>query len=436
MSSLAIGFAGVFALLASILLGAPIMVALTAVGFAGLIALNNFGAAISIVGTLYYSVVSSFHFSVIPMFLLMGFFAMRAGIGSDLFDACAKWFGRLPGGLAIASTGAAAAFGAASGSSVGTATLFTKLALPEMIERGYDRGFGAASIAIAGTLAVLIPPSALMVVYGILTNAPIGRLLIAGILPGIVFAALIGATILIVALLKPGIAPADDRRYSWRERFWSLRMVGPLFLVIAIMLGGLYGGVFTPTEAGGIGALVTFVMAMIRQRGLRGLGLGRTLIDTVTLTAMIFAIIIGGLLFARFLALSGVSSAIHSVLVDGGLPIWVVVALVTVIYLVLGMLMDAPSLLAISLPITHPVMMGLGFDPLWFGVYVIVLAEIGAITPPVGINCFVVKGAAGNMVTLEEIFAALWPFMIACAVMLVILLSFPDLALFLPRSMN
>ena len=435
MSDLTIGFLGVFVLLGSILLGAPIMVALTGVGFAGLILLSSFPAAISILGTLYYSIVSGFHFSVIPMFLLMGFFAMRAGIGADLFDACTKWLGRLPGGLALASTGAAAAFGAASGSSVGTATLFTKLALPEMINRGYNRGFAAASIAIAGTLAVLIPPSALMVVYGILTNSSIGKLLIAGIVPGIVFSLIIIGTILVAAILDPKKAPPDDRIYTWRERLWSLRMVGPLFLVIAIMLGGLYGGVFTPTEAGGLGALVTFLMAVVRQRGLRGIELGKTLLDTVVLTAMIFAIIIGGLLFARFLALSGVSGAIQSVLVDGGFSVWTVVAMVTVIYLVLGMLMDAPSLLAISLPITHPVMMSLGFDPLWFGVYVIVLAEIGAITPPVGINCFVVKGAAGNLVTLEEIFGALTPFLVASFIMLALLLLFPQMALWLPGLM-
>ncbi len=435
MSNLAIGFLGIFALLGSIVLGAPIMMALTAVGFAGIALLSGFTPAISITGTLYFNVVSSFHFSVIPMFLLMGFFAMRAGIGSDLFDACTKWFGRLPGGLAVASTGAAAAFGAASGSSVGTATLFTKLALPEMIERGYDRGFAAGSIAIAGTLAVLIPPSALMVVYGILTNAAIGRLLIAGIIPGIVFAALLGLTILVIALMNPRMAPADSRKYSWRERLWSLRMVGPLFLVIIIMLGGLYGGVFTPTEAGGVGALVTFVMAVIRKRGLRGIELGRSLLETVTLTAMIFAIIIGGLLFARFLALSGVSGFIRGVLVDGGLDLWLVVTIVTLVYLILGMLMDAPSLLAISLPITHPVMMGLGFDPLWFGVYVIILAEIGAVTPPVGINCFVVKGAAGNLVTLEQVFSGIMPFMIPCALMLALMLLVPDMALWLPRSM-
>jgi tripartite ATP-independent transporter DctM subunit len=274
-----------------------------------------------------------------------------------------------------------------------------------------------------------------MVVYGILTNSSIGKLLIAGIIPGIIFSFVIIFTIVVVAFIYPKKAPADDRIYTWNERLWSLRMVGPLFLVIAIMLGGLYGGIFTPTEAGGLGALVTFLMAVVRQRGFRGIDLGKTLLDTVVLTAMIFAIIIGGLLFARFLALSGVSGAIQSVLVDGGFSVWTVVAMITAIYLVLGMLMDAPSLLAISLPITHPVMMGLGFDPLWFGVYVIVLAEIGAITPPVGINCFVVKGAAGNLVTLEEIFGALTPFIIASFVMLAIMLLFPQIASYLPSLM-
>jgi tripartite ATP-independent transporter DctM subunit len=435
MPDLLVGILGIGLLLVSILSGAPIMVALTATGFFGIIVLKGVVPATAILGTIFFSVVNGFHFSVIPMFLLMGFFAMRAGIGNDLFDAAQKWLGRLPGGLAVASTGAAAAFGAASGSSVGTATLFTRLALPEMVARGYNRGFAAATIAIAGTLAVLIPPSALMVVYGILTDSGIGKLLIAGILPGIVFALLLVGTILAIALLSPEKAPPETERYSWGERFWSLRMVGPLFIVILVMLGGLYGGVFTPSEAGGVGAFVTFVMALVRQRGPRGLKLGETLLETVTLTAMIFAIIIGGLLFARFLALSGASEMIKDLLVDGGLSPFVSVTIVTLVYLVLGTLMDAPSLLAISLPITFPVMIGLGYDPLWFGVYVVILAEIGAVTPPVGINCFVVKGAAGDLVTLEQIFGGLWPFLIAGFVMLVLMNLWPDMALILPRTM-
>lgn len=434
MSDLLIGFAGTGLLFAIIICGAPIMLALVSMGFIGIMIMNGLVPSVSLLGTMIYPVVSAFHFSAIPMFLLMGFFAIRAGIGDDLFDACAKWFGRLPGGLALASTGATAAFGAASGSSVGTATLFTKLALPEMIQRGYDRGFAAASIAIAGTLAVLIPPSALMVVYGILTNAAIGKLLIAGIIPGIIFAALLATTVLAVALISPHKAPASDQSYTWKERLWSLRMIGPLALVIFIMLGGLYAGVFTPTESGAVGAFATFIMAIVRC-GLRGIRLGAALTETVVLTAMIFAIILGGLIFARFLALSGVSVFIQDVLVDGGLDTWAVVTIVTLVYLLIGMLMDAPSLLAISLPITHPVMMSLGYDPIWFGIYVIVLAEIGAVTPPIGLNCFVVKGAAGDLVKLEDIFKGLIPFLATAFVMLGLLLAFPEIVLWLPAKM-
>lgn len=436
MSEVTIGILGIFALLASIFLGAPIMVALTAVGFVGLIWLTSLSAAISMLGTIYFDTVNSFHFSVIPMFLLMGYFAMQAGMGSDLFEACTKWLGRLPGGLAVATTGAAAAFGGPSGSSVGTAMLFTKLALPEMIERGYHRGFAAASIAIAGTLAVLIPPSALMVVYGILTNSSIGELLIAGIIPGIVFAFLLGGTILIVAIFRPDYAPRSDLKFTWRERFWSLRLLMPLVFVTLLMIGGIMAGYFTPTEAGGIGAIVTFFMAVARQKGINFKELRDTLIETASLTAMIFAIIIGGLLFAKFLALSGVSDEIKSLLTDNGLSVWVVLLIVTVIYLIFGMLMDSPSLLSISLPITHPVMVGLGFDPIWFGIYVIVLAEIGAVTPPVGMNCFVVKGAAGNLVTLEEVFRGLWPFIGACVLMLLLLVLFPQMVMYLPELMR
>ncbi|MFM9269701.1 TRAP transporter large permease [Halomonas elongata] len=434
MYNLFIGFAGTGLLFLIVIFGAPIMLALTSVGFAGILLMNGFVPSISLLGTMIYPVVSAFHFSAIPMFLLMGFFAIRAGIGDDLFDACSKWFGRLPGGLALASTGATAAFGAASGSSVGTATLFTKLALPEMIQRGYDRGFAAASIAIAGTLAVLIPPSALVVIYGILTNSAIGKLLIAGILPGVIFATLLAFTVLSIAFLSPHKAPASDQRFSWKERLWSLRMIGPLAIVIFIMLGGLYAGVFTPTESGAVGAFATFIMAILRC-GPRNIHLGHALTETVVLTAMIFAIIIGGLIFARFLALSGVSVFIQDVLVNGGLDVWVVVTIVTLVYLLIGMLMDAPSLLAISLPITHPVMMSLGYDPIWFGVFVIVLAEIGAVTPPIGLNCFVVKGAAGNLVKLEDIFRGLAPFLLTAFLMLGLLLAFPEIVLWLPSQM-
>jgi tripartite ATP-independent transporter DctM subunit len=436
MTETAIGFIGMAGVVTAILLGVNVMVALAGVGLIGITVLVGFLPAMTLFNSVTFTVVNSFVFTVIPCFLMMGFFAMRAGLGEGMFQAATRWLGRLPGGLAIASTGSAAAFGAASGSSVGTAILFTKLALPEMLARDYDKGFAAASIAISGTLAVLIPPSTLIVIYAILTGTSIGPLLLAGIIPGIVFAMLLCIAILVTALRRPDLAPQATERYSMAEKLWSLRMVGPLLVCIALIIGGLYAGVFTPTEAGGMGALVTFVMAVIRHRGLRGIRIAEALRDTVQLSAMIFAIIIGGLIFARFLALSGVTEVVGAFFIDGNLPPWAVVGSVTLVYLVLGMLLDPPALLAISLPITLPVMMQLGYDPVWFGVYVVVLSEIACVTPPVGLNCFVVKGASDGAVTLGEIFRGLVPFLFACAAMLGLLLAFPEMVTFLSSSMK
>lgn len=436
MDELTIGSLGIVVLFLAILSGVNVMVALGIVGAGGLYLLSGFGPASSTLSTIFFSTTHSFHFSVVPMFLLMGFFAMRAGIGHDLFDAATRWLGRLPGGLAIATTGGAAAFGAASGSSVGTATLFTKLALPQMLERGYDKSLASASIAISGTLAVMIPPSALVVVYGILTDSSIGQLLLAGAIPGLIFAVLICLATYITVRRKPHLAPLITTEYSWGEKLWSLRLAGPLVVVIIAIIGGLYAGFFTPTEAGAIGALVTFIMAMIRQRGLRGVGLTTVLLDTVQTTAMIFGIIVCALVFSRFLAFSGLNQMISDVLINADVNRWVIVALIALIYLVLGMLMDAPALLAITLPVTHPIMMQLGFDPIWFGVFVVLMAEIGAVSPPVGINCFVVKGAAGNLIELEDVFRGLVPYIIACFVMLLILCLFPQIALYLPQTMK
>lgn len=435
MDELSIGLTGVAALFAAILVGMNVMVALGLVGILGLVALAGVTAATSVLSSIFYSVTASFHFSVVPMFLLMGFFAMRAGLGEDLFDAATKWLGRLPGGLAIATTGGAAAFGAASGSSVGSATLFTKLALPEMLKHGYDKGLASASIAISGTLAVLIPPSALVVVYGILTDSSIGKLLLAGLIPGIVFTLVICLATLVRVKITPSLAPLVEERWTLREKLWSLRMTGPLILIIAAIIGGLYAGVFTPTEAGAIGALVTFLLAVVRQRGIRGIGIRLILLETVQTSAMIFAVIICALIFSRFLAFSGLVELVSDTLTGLEVNRWVVVAIVAGLYILLGMLMDAPALLAVTLPVTYPVMTGLGFDPVWFGVFVVVLAELGAITPPVGINCFVVKGAAGDLIRLEDVFRGITPYVIACLLMVVLLCVFPGMALYLPGLM-
>lgn len=435
MNEILVGMVGVILLIAGILSGFHVIVALGVTGAVGLTVLAGFVPATSVLATVFYSVVSSFHFSVIPMFLLMGYFAMRAGIGEDMFDAAHKWLGRMRGGLAIASTCAAAAFGAASGSAVGTATLFTKMALPEMLARGYDKRLASASIAISGTLAVLIPPSGLMVIYGILTDTSIGRLLIAGIIPGIVFTVILCLTTYVHVWRRPELAPMSEERYTLRDRFWSLRMAGPLLLTIVVIMGGLYAGIFTPIEAGAVGAVLTLMLAAIRQRGLAGIRLPDVIRETVETTAMIFAIIITALIFSRFMQYSGFTQAIGDLLANSGLNRWMVLLLITIMYIFMGMLMDAPALLAVTLPITHPVLLQLGFDPIWIGVYVVVLAELGAVTPPVGIVCFVVKGAAGNLVTLEDVFRGLPPYIIAALLMLLLLCLFPQIALYLPQTM-
>jgi C4-dicarboxylate transporter DctM subunit len=436
MTGIEIGYVGIVGLVIAILSGMNVMVALGVVGTLGLAALTGVEGAMGVLRAVFFDTTHSFHFSVIPMFLLMGFFAMRAGLGEDLFEAATRWLGGMRGGLAIATTMGAAAFGAASGSSVGTATLFTHLALPEMINRGYDKRLASASIAISGTLAVMIPPSALMVVYGILTDSSIGALLIAGVIPGFLFAFLLcGATYLWV-LKNPALAPQMENTSTFSEKMWSLRLAGPLLLVVAAIIGGLYAGVFTPTEAGAIGALVTFLMAIVRKRGLRDVQVTEALKSTIQITAMIFGIIVAALIFSKFLALSGLAGMVGDFLTTAKVSRWVIVFLVTLLYLFLGMLMDAPALLAISLPITHPVMIHLGFDPVWFGVYVVLLAEIGAVTPPVGINCFVVQGASGGLVRLEDVFKGLMPYIFAGLLMLVILCAFPELALYLPSKMR
>lgn len=436
MDEITIGLVTLAVLFGAIMAGIHIMVAIGGVGVVGLAYLGGIGAATSTLSTVFYATTASFHFSVIPMFLLMGFFAMRAGLGEDLFEAAVKWLGRLPGGLAIATTGGAAAFGAASGSSVGTASLFTRLALPSMLKHGYDKSLAAASIAISGTLAVLIPPSALMVVYGIITDASIGQLLLAGVLPGIIFTVVICLTTLVRVMLNPALAPRVEERFTWGDRIRSIRLIGPLVFVVCSIIGGLYFGVFTPTEAGAMGAAVTFLMAMVRQRSLKALQLPQALLETVQTTCMIFGVIICALVFSRFLAFSGLSDLIGIMLTSLDVNRWVVVLIVTLIYIVLGMLMDAPAMLAVTLPVIEPAMRKLGFDTIWFGIYVVVLAELGAITPPVGMNCFVVQGASDNRLTLEEVFRGIGPYFIACLVMLALLCIFPEIALYLPRSMG
>lgn len=436
MSETFIGLSGVIVLVVSILAGVHIVLALGLVGTAGIFFLAGPKAAFSVLSTTYFDFTHSYHFSCIPMFVLMGAFAISAGIGQDTFEAATRWIGRWRGGLAIGTIASCAAFGAATGTSVGTAALFSRLALPEMLKQGYDKALASACVAIAGTLAMMIPPSALMVVYAILTDQSIGALLIAGVVPGFVYAVILSLTTFIWVSFNPRIAPIVERRYSLKEKLVSLKLTGPLILCIISIIGGLYAGVFTPTEAGAAGAMMTFTLALIKQKGLRGINLKFALFETVKTSTMVFLIITSAIVFSKFMSLSGVVVLLGDTINAWDLNRYVVWAIIICLYLLLGMILDCPSMLAVSLPITLPIMTNLGFDPVWFGICVVLLGELALITPPVGVNCFVVAGAASDLVNLNDVFRGVLPYVIAGIVMLIVLTLFPSLALWLPHTMG
>jgi C4-dicarboxylate transporter DctM subunit len=436
MSDTVIGLGGIVVLIASILGGVHIVLALGLVGTLGVVMIAGPRAAFSILSTTYFSFTHSYHFSCITMFVLMGGFAISAGIGKDTFDAATKWIGRWKGGLAIGTIVSSAVFGAATGTSVGTAALFSRLARPEILRQGYVKAIASASVAIAGTLAMMIPPSALMVVYAILTDQSIGALLIAGVIPGFTYALILSITTFIWVWKNPKIAPIVEQRFSLKEKLYALRLTGPLIICIICIIGGLYAGVFTPTEAGAAGAMTTLILAVIKKRGFRGINLLQALLETIKTASMVFLIITSAIVFSKFMSLSGIVTLLGDTITTWEMNRWFVWVIVICLYLLLGMILDAPSMLAVSLPITLPIMTNLGFNPVWFGVCVVLLAEIGLITPPVGVNCFVVAGAAKEYVDLNDVFRGVLPYALAGVFMLVILSVFPDLALWLPRRMG
>ncbi len=436
MTDTLVGLCGIGLLVVSIFSGIHIVLALGLIGTLGIVALAGLRAAFSVLSTTYFDFTHSYHFSCIPMFVLMGGFALAADLGKDAFETARRWIGRWKGGLAIGTIASCAAFGAATGTSVGTAALFARLALPEMLKHGYDKAIASASVAIAGTLAMMIPPSALMVVYAILTGQSIGALLIAGVIPGFTYALILSITTFIWVWINPQIAPVVEEKFTLKEKLYSLRLTGPLILCIVAIIGGLYAGIFTPTEAGAAGALMTFILAIIKKKGIKGLNLTYALLETVKTSTMVFLIITSAIVFSKFMSLSGVVTLLGSTIIAWELNRWLVWGIVIILYLLLGMILDAPSMLAVSLPITLPIMTNLGFNPVWFGVCVVLLAEIGLITPPVGVNCFVVAGAAKGMVHLNDVFRGVLPYVLAGIVMLILLTLFPDLALWLPRTMG
>jgi C4-dicarboxylate transporter DctM subunit len=414
--------------------GVHIGVALGLSGFIGILITINERAALAQVATVPFSTTNSFTLAVIPLFILMGALATQAGLTTDLYRAAYNWLGKISGGLAMATTLASAAFGAACGSTIVNAAVFTKMAMPEMTKFGYDKRLSAGCIAASGTLASLIPPSILMIIYAVITEQSVARLLVAGLIPGLMSAGIYMLGIYVVARLRPDLAPIPDVVISRREKWESLKGVWGISFLFILVIGGIYLGFFVPTYAGAVGAFGAFLIVAAKGK-LNGKVLVDTFKDAGITTSTIFIIVIGGIIFARFLTYTGLVGDISDWMLALELSPIAYLLGFAVLYLLLGMLIDPIAIMVMTLPVMFPIMTSVGYDPIWLGVIAIKLAEISLITPPVGLNVYVVRSASPVPLRLEEVFAGVTPFLLMDLFTLGLLIAFPAIVLFLPSLM-
>ncbi|MFL6930576.1 MAG: TRAP transporter large permease [Xanthobacteraceae bacterium] len=432
MSSDVVAILGFVVLFVLMLLRVPVGMAMGLVGVSGFAYLVGGGPALKNVGHTTMRTVTDYNFAVIPLFLLMGSFASTSGMSRELFRAANAFLGHFKGGLGIATIAACAGFAAISGSSVATAATFSTVAYPEMRRHGYPDSFATGVIAAGGTLGIMIPPSTVLAVYGLITEQDIGKLFIAGIVPGLLAVSMYILTINIIGWTRAGFLPTGERA-TWKERVAALRDIWAVLLLFVFIIGGLYGGVFTATEAAGMGAGGAFVIGLLRRR-LSVDGILRSLLETTRTTAAIFTILIGALLFGYFLTVTQVPQKATEFLVGLGLGRYGVLAIIMLMYLVLGCLMDALAMIILTVPIIFPVIKELGFDSIWFGVIIVMTVELGLIHPPVGMNIFVIKSVIEDM-KISTIFYGVLPFIVTDLIRLVILIAFPILATWLPARM-
>jgi C4-dicarboxylate transporter DctM subunit len=433
MNPLVTAIFGLALLLTLLFLRMPIGLSMAMTGFLGFSILSTFTAGFSMLGLVTYQTASSYTLTVIPLFILMGQFAGHSRMGVDLYHCIYRWIGFLPGGLAMATVAACAGFAAVSGSSLATAATMGMVALPEMKRFHYDDRLATGTVAAGGTLGIMIPPSTVMVIYGILTEQPIGTLFVAGILPGLLLSGLFLLTIYILTVRNPALGPPGPR-FSIRERISALRAIAGILCLFILVVGGLYTGWFTPSEAAGIGASGALII-MFFKGCLKRVNLLASLKETTLTTAMIFLVLIGANIFGYFLAVSQVPEWVISQSISFGVNRYLVLGFVCLVYMVLGCLMEGLSIMVITLPIIYPLMMNLGFDPIWFGIVMTLFMEMSLITPPVGMNVFLISGVARN-VPISIIFKGIFPFFLAMVVCLVLLILLPQIALFLPETMS
>jgi len=425
-----IAFISLFGLIA---LRVPVAISMGVVGFVGGWALNGYDSVAFIMGSVPFETVFPYSLSVIPLFVLMGVFAARAGLSKSLYEAVHAFIGHFRGGLAMATVGACAAFGAICGSSLATAATMCRVAMPEMRRRNYDDGLAAATVAAGGTLGVLIPPSVIMVIYAILTEQSIGKMFAAALLPGAIATILYMAAIFVQTWRNPALGPADDK-VDWRGRAVAVKNVWPVVVLFGVVIGGIYLGWFSPTEAAAIGALGALLLSLAKRR-LSWSTFLDCLSETASTSGMVFLILIGTALFNYFVETTGMPQALVQQVGALGWPPLMILVLLVVFYVILGCFMDALSMILLTLPFVFPLIVSLGFDPIWFGVIMVSVVEVGLITPPVGMNLFVIMAGTPGL-KLQTISRGVLAFLLADVARLVLLILIPGLSLWLPSLME
>ena len=434
MSSEMIGGIGMVIFLVLMFLGVPIAFAFALVGGVGTIALVSYQGGMSNFAVIPFSWATTYSFSCLPMFVLMGFIIAESGITTDLYSAAYKWLGRLPGGLAVASLIACAFFSALSGTAIAAAATIGSICYPEMRKFGYDPALASGVIATGATMDIMIPPSIPMIIYSMVAEVSVGQMFIAGFGPGILEVILFSLFIFIMVKRNPSLAPLSTERYSFLEKVKGSKGITPIVIVFLLVFGGLYGGIFTPTEAGAIGVIASIAVCLVMGR-LHWRGLKSALGQSVRLTGTVFIMIIGVMLFNTFIALSGLATVLSEWVVSIGISPLGFLAIVLFLYLPLGALMDEASMMLLTIPFYMPAVRALGIDPVWFGILIILAWQIGLVAPPVGLIAFVTQGVLKD-VSLKTVYKGCLPFILALVIVEVVVLFVPDVALFLLKVMK
>ncbi len=432
MNTIVVGLIGFIILFAIMAAGMPIGFAMALVGFGGYVFLGGLTGALAHLGSTPIDSVASYTLTVIPLFVLMGEIAARTGLIKGAYSAAHQWLGGMSGGLAMATIGACAAFAAVCGSSMATAGAMTSVAYPEMKRFKYEPSLSTGCIAAGGTLGILIPPSVVLIMYAIFASESVGKLYMASFIPGFLMAGLYMITIYIQCKIKPSLGPPATRS-TWRERLISIKDIVPIVILAVMVLGGIWGGIFTPNEAAGVGVVIALVIGLV-MRQLTFKKVVESLMETTTITAMVLIILIGAMIFNYFIVLTGIPASLANLVKTLALPGLGVLVAILVIYALLGCVMDSFAMTVLTLPIFLPVLGDLGYNFVWFGVVFVIMIEMALITPPIGMNAFVVAGMVKDT-SLYTVFRGILPFTFAMVVCLAILIAWPQVALFLPNSM-